>query len=372
VVFGLQFIAMAIWSDVQYSRFALTSDAATYIQAFHLISHGDLSPFSSTHGSLFVLDHLDLMAWPLSLFDWLGPQGLAVLWAQDLFVVLAEVAAFAWMRHIVSTRRVRQGSVLTPNVVLGLGLLLLVANPWSYWSIADDIHIEPFAMVFIVLAAFEFSRGNHHWAWFWVLITVLSGDVPASYVLGLGISALLAARFIRDTRRVPYRTGLLLIGVAVAWGAFATLLGANRGTSSLFLYGFLAVGVGAAVPRHLGVLGFLKGVVEHPTNLLNALWRRRGNIYAHTAPDGWVGTLTPWTFGVPLVVLLENNLERPGNFAFSFEVFQNLPVCVFAAVGTVVILVWVASRFNLPKSLGIAIVAVLAANAILWAAVWIP
>jgi hypothetical protein len=370
VVFGLQFAVMAVWSDVQYSHFALTKDATTYIQAFHLISHGDLDPFSSTAGYAFISDHFQLTAWPLSLLDRLGPQGLMVLWAQDLFVVLAGAAAFAWMRHIVSGRPIRQGSVLTSNVVLGVGLLLLVADPWTYWAIAYDIHIESFALVFLVLAAFEFSRGNDRRAWIWVLVTVLSGDVAATYVAALGISALLAARFARNEHRVSYRTGLLLLGVAVVWTVFVAIVGGNKGSTLFATYGFLAVAAGAAVPPRLGFLHFLEGVAKHPGNLVNALWRTRVNIYATVAPTGWVGTFTAWTFGVPGLVLLENGLEK--NVHFSFPSYQSLPVYVFGPVGIVVILVWAAGRFRLPRLIGIAIVAVLTTNVILWAAIWIP
>jgi hypothetical protein len=370
VVFGLQFLVMAVWSYVQYSRFALTQDAANYIQAFHLISHGDLNPVSSVLGYAFISGHFQLTAWPLSLLDRLGPQGLMVLWAQDLFVVLAEAAAFAWMRHIVTSRAIRPGSVLTPNVVLGMGLLLLVADPWIYWAIAYDVHIESFALVFVVLAAFEFSRGNDRRAWLWVLITVLSGDVAATYVAGLGISALLAARFTSNEHRISYRTGLLLLGVAVMWTAVVTLIGGNKGSTLTATYGFLAVGVGAAVNPHLGFFHFLKGVAEHPANIPKALWRTRVNIYGNVAPAGWIGMFTAWTIGVPGLVLLENDLET--RVRFSAPSYQSLPVYVFVPVGIVVILVWAAGRFRLPKGIGIAMVAVLTTNVILWAAIWIP
>ncbi len=370
VVFTLQFLMMAAWSANQYSRFALASDAATYIQAFHLLANAVVNPFSSIHRIPFIQDHFELLAWPLSVFDRLGPQGLAMLWAQDLFVVLGEVAAFTWMRHVVTTNPVLEGSAFSPKRLLALGLVLLVVDPWSYWAIAFDIHIETFAIVFVVMAAFEFSRGNTRRGWVWATLLLFSGDVPATWVIGLGISALVAGH--RSPGSVPtrYRDGSLLIGVSVLWFALLALIGAHRGSRLLAEYGYLAVAATALAPKHLSGLEFVKGVITHPANVIGALWHKRLNVFAHIAPTGIVGTFTTWSFGVCLVVLLQTNLAN--GVLFSFEPFQNLTVLVFVAVGTIVVLAWLATRYSISRRVGAAVLSILLAFALAWGAVWIP
>jgi hypothetical protein len=371
-VFGIQFLAMALWSRLQYQRFALTQDASTYLQAFHLLSHGDLAPQASTLSYPFLQDHFELFAWPLSILDRLGPQGVSMLWAQDLFVVLAEVAAFGWMCHVVELYPPRDASPFTTRRLLALGLVLLVANPWSYWAIAFDVHVETFAAVFVVLAALEFSRGNNRWGWIWVLLTMLCGDVPTTYVAGLGLSALVAVAVSGDRRPARFLNGILLIGASVLWLAIISLLGGNKGSGVIGLYGYLAVAAGAVVPEHLGLVGLLKGIVRHPGNLLGALWHTRLNTFAHLSPAGGFGVITSWTFGVPLVVYVENSLENQKVHFFSFEPFQNFPMVVFCAVGTIVVLAWLANRYRVPRAGGSVVLAVLMANTLAWGAIWIP
>ena len=371
-VFGLQFLAMAWWSRLQYQRFALTQDAATYIQAFHLLSHGDLAPYASTLGYPFLQNHFELFAWPLSILDRLGPQGVSLLWAQDLFVVAAEVAAFGWMCHVAELYPPREASPFTTRRLLALGLVLLVANPWSYWAISFDVHVETFAAVFIVLAALEFSRGNNRWGWIWAVLTMLCGDVPTTYVAGLGLSALVAVAVSRDRRPARYLNGIGLIAASVTWLACIEVVGGNKGSTVIGLYGYLAVAAGAVVPEHLGLVGLLKGVVRHPATLLAALWHTRLNVFAHLSPAGGFGVITAWTCGVPLVVYVENSLENQKVHFFSFEPFQNFPMVVFCAVGTIVVLAWLAHRHRLPRVGGSVVLAVLMANALAWGAIWIP
>lgn len=369
-VLGLQLILMMIWSAEQYSHFALTQDATTYIQAFYLLSHGNLDPFSTSLGYSFILDHFQITAWPLSLLDWLAPQGLAVLWAQDLFLVIAEVVAFLWMRDVVSRHAGQMRPPFSTRIVLGIGLVILIADPWTYWAMAKDVHIEPFALVFVLLAAFDFQRGRTRRAWLWVLVMLLSGDVAVSYALGLGLSAVVAARWGDQRYRPRYRTGVALVVAAVVVTGIIGISGGNRGSTLVTTYAFLAVGAGQAVPRHLGLFGFLKGVAKHPGNVVATLWRARVNVYANLAPSGLVGFFTAWTFGVPAVVLLENSLEK--TVRFSFPSFQGLPIYLFGTVGVVVVLVWLSSRFRIPRAIGILGLALLGANALGWFVTWVP
>jgi len=62
----------------------------------------------------------------LTVLAW--PDGLLLLWAQDIATIVAGVIAFRWM-----TRVIRESGTLTktrwPPVLGAVGLFLLVANP---------------------------------------------------------------------------------------------------------------------------------------------------------------------------------------------------------------------------------------------------
>ena len=95
-VLGLQLAGFLAWSAIQYSRFALTSDFATYNQAWFLIAHGHLVPYDTVQRFQFWRNHGELLCYPLALLYWVWPHGLTLLWLQDLCVTGAEVVAFTW------------------------------------------------------------------------------------------------------------------------------------------------------------------------------------------------------------------------------------------------------------------------------------
>ncbi len=128
----LQFLAFCIWSAILVHRVALTHDFITYEQAFFLISHGHLDPFSSSLGYPFWQDHGSFLLWPLAFLNWLWPHPVTLLWLQD--------AAAVGCR----SRRVRSGSVSSPRarpgaepkpdgcrlgVRIGVAIVLFVVQP---------------------------------------------------------------------------------------------------------------------------------------------------------------------------------------------------------------------------------------------------
>ncbi len=396
ILFGLQFLALAIWSALLYSRFSITNDGALYLQGMYLISHGHLNPYDTIGRFPLWKDHFTLAWWPISLLDLVWPHDLLILWLQDAALVAGEIIAFHWMWRVISDSRSRLTS-WWPVALAGIGLALLVANPWNYWSLSFDVHSEPFATPFILAAAYDFSRGRTKRAWIWAGITVLFGDVTASWLIGLALSALVASYWTRGRHLV--RTAVLLAIAGVGWLALTSLLG-GTGSVLAVTFGYLAVRPGQPPPAKVTIPQVAWGGIQHPGRALSVLWGHRLNVLADLSPVGWVGVLTPWTIGVPLVVLLTNN-TTPFS-VFSIPTFQSAPVYGFVAVGTVIVLAWLAAgQFRLPawfgqlparlgkrgrhaaallggrtvtvpRWLALGVALLIAVNAVVWAAIWLP
>ncbi|HEX3793726.1 MAG TPA: DUF2079 domain-containing protein [Acidimicrobiales bacterium] len=361
---------MAWWSEVLWSRFSVTTDGAQYLQEFSLISHGHLNALNTIQNHAAIRDHFSLILWPLSLLNWLWPHGLIMLWAQDAALVVAEMIAFAWMVHLVRTHP-RSLDTGRGNTVLVCGLAVLVLNPWTYWSMSFDLHIEPLAIPFALAAAFDFSRGRRWRAWLWVGLLLSFGDVTATWVVGLGFSALLAAYFDRGQHHV--RTAALLAVVGGAWLELIGALGANESSIITGLYGYLVGPAGAPSPANITAGDVVRGLIEHPQRFVAHVWTHRLNILANTAPAGVVGIFTPWTIGVPLAVILVNNSVEFSNGLFTNPGFQSMPIYDFGAVGIVIclaaLLTW--ERWQFPR-IGRVLAAVVTVNALAWAVVWVP
>lgn len=370
VLFALQLIGMSVWSAVMYSRFSITNDGAQYLQSFYLTTHGQLVPFSTVHGFDMWHDHFTLAWWPISLLDLIPPHGLLVFWAQNAAFVAAEIIALRWAGLAIAKTEGGPTWPWWPAALIAFGAVVLVADPWTYTAISFDIHAEPFACPFILLAALDFSRDRTRRAWLWVLVVLSFGDVTATWIIGLGLSAALAAYFTRA--RHLLRTGLLLGGTGLVWLALVSAVGGNRG-SAFASYGYLIAVPGRKIAPQLSTFGLLKAIAHHPTRLTNKLWENRLNALVSVAPVGGIGIFTPWTFGVPAIVLFENNASGFGNGTFSVPGFQASPVYLFAAVGLLMIVAWLAARRWRPAPvLAGALVAVVLVSVLVWAAVWIP
>jgi hypothetical protein len=212
-VLALQLIGFLVWSTILYSRFALTSDFSLYNQAWFLIAHGNLDPYSTAQGFPFWQSHCEFVMWPLALLYWVWPHGVTLLWLQDLCVVGAEAVAFTWLCEL------SQKSLPSRDAagLAGVGLLLLAGNPWIWWSVSFDYHAETLAILFAVLLARDLAHGRRR-AWVWMLPLVACGDVAGTYLAGLGLGSVLVGRRSRGPG-----AGLAWIGVGwvVCWRAAA-------------------------------------------------------------------------------------------------------------------------------------------------------
>ncbi len=343
---GAWFCGLATFSTAIYQRAFLGEDFATYNQAWSLIGTGHLDPFDTVYGFPFVKADFELILWPLALLHLITSQSLVLLFVQDLSVAGTGLVAYLWIVEFLERKEV---PVLTATVVAVVVLAVTVANPGIYQTVRFDLHMEPIAALFLVLAGRDFWRGRIRRAWIWSALVLLCGSFAVIALFGLGISALLAGKTTR-------RSGLVLLVASVAWLSLISALGADRG-SGLSLYAYLADRSTLSGPSGLAVLA--GGIVTHPWRVADHLYQRVGAVYTLVKPVGVVGLASAWGFGVPIVVLATNGLNARADFLNN--AFQNCAVFPFVTVGTVMVLVWLAER--VPVGWVIALVVALAVTA---------
>lgn len=355
LVLALELIVFFAWSTLLYDRFAGSFDFAQFMQSWTLIAHGHLDPFDTVHGFAFWRDHSEFLVWPLAPLYWVWPHGVTLLWVQDICVVGGEAVAFAWLCESAERRRPGRDAAFLASG----GLVLLVLNPWTWWAISWDFHVESLAIPFAALLLWDLANGRRR-AWVWVAPLLLCGDVAGTYLAGAGISAAIASRQAR-------LRGLVMAVMGVAAVLLITFVHGNLGSggAGLSSYDYLAA-AGPAAGR-LTVPALVKGIALHPQGVLSALWRKRLDIWAGMAPSGLVGIGFVWLLPITVIVVLANNLA-PG-LLFSTPSFQYLPLYVLMPAGTVAALAWLAGRH---RRMAIVLTGLILAQAIAWSAVWLP
>lgn len=375
LLFGLQLIAMLAFSASIYHHYALTWDFAIYHQAWWLIAHGNLAPFDTTTRTSFWGHHGEAIIWPLALLTSPFPTGATMLALQDLATVAAELVAFSWVCDVVTGHNSGAGDVgdnttgddghgaarMPGFAIAACVLVLLLVNPWTWWSIAQDFHLEAFMAFFALMLARDVSRRTRR-CWLWALLLLSCGDVAATIAIGVGISALIAGRHDPATRR----RGLIIVALSALFAIFLVLFGADQSHTLSDGYGYV---VGAHGNTSAGFTQIALGALVHPTRLLSTLYQHRLDVYGVIAAMGVVGIFTPWGAGVPTVVLLSNNLNRYQGGVFAAPGYQGFPATGFLAVGLASFIRWVANKNT---TAAWALTGLLVANAIGWAAVWLP
>ncbi len=373
VALALQLAFLLGFSLFIYHRFNLGIDFGIYNQAATQISRGDLNPFSTIMGYPFWKSHFELIVWPLSvlLLIFRSPYILQVV--QDFSLTGTGLVLFLWVFELIKSRQLPKRVAWAS--LLGAALLILV-NPLAYHTAAFDFHIEATATFFAVLAAFDIWSGRNRRAIIWLALCLLCGDVGGLYVVGVGISSLLASTATR-------RMGLVLILVGVGWIGLIGTLGANLGSFITTQYAYLAgrtmlpVGFG-------GAIAVMVGIVTHPGRPYHILRDRVALIGGYLLPGGVIGAVTPWGFGVPALVLLSSALQSTA--LFINEPYQQFAVFPFILFGTVSLLTQLASeggpilvslewwsRHRLTRRLAAAIIAVgVVGGALYYAGVKLP
>ena len=289
----MQFIGLNFYSWVQYHRFDLGIDFATINQAATEISRGNLNPYSTTVGSLYLVNHFGLIVWPIGGLLLIFRTAFLLLVIQNLSLVGTGFVVFVWTLDLVVSRRVPKRSALAILAVAGF---LLLVNPLVYYTAALDFHLEATATFFAVFAAYDIWAGRFHRAWIWVGLCLLCGDLGGLWIAGVGISAVLAGR---ATRRI----GAFVIVAGVVWVGLISALHANQG-SFLDQYAYLA-GRSRLPTGFQGAFVVLGGLITHPRRPFDMLTSKARMIWRYLPPGGVIGLITPWGIGVPAIVLLE-------------------------------------------------------------------
>jgi hypothetical protein len=336
VLLGLQLVSYLVWSVILYGHFSVTWDFAIYHQAWYLVAHGNLDPYSTIIDLRFWRNDAELFPYVLAPLYWIFRTGIALQWVQDLGLCGAELVVFTWLcdqarRHCAE----RDAAWLA-----GLGLLLFLVNPWLWASISFDVHEEPLALFFTALLAWDLSRGRRR-AWVWVVPVLLGGTPTTTYVIAVGLGGVLAGRLTR-------RLGARIAATGIAYALVLTLVHGN---------------VFSAEVVHV----YIAEASGHPFRLAEILWDWRANLIANLTPGGLVGISMPMILPLGLGVAISNTLLPTANF--SEPIFQNLPLYVFLPVGTVTVLAWLLRRH---RRTTFVLASIVAAQAIGWAAVWGP
>lgn len=348
-----QWLALTVFSIVQFNRFALTHDFALYWQAVWLVAHGHFNPYSSVDGLRFLDNNFELIIYFLAPFAFIFRSALTLLLLQDTFLVAAGVVAWQWIRSIIM-----RSAFPYKTTLLFLGVALLVLNPWIYWTAAFDFHPESIMVFSVTLSAYGLWRNDRKTTWIGIIMTLLCGDVGALAIFGLGLTALLVKRW--------RWSGTMLAG-SLFWLLLISHIGANKGS-------VLAPSFGYLVPNpstHVTITQVIAGLVERPGRALKDLWYHRMNLYSNIAPEGFLGIVNPWALGVGAVIIGISNLTHYAGGIFSAPGFQNAIAYPLITVGTVGTIIWLAAK-NIPRYVVSLLVGLVLGNALLWAIVWLP
>jgi uncharacterized membrane protein len=319
---------MLVFSTVQYSRFGLTNDFANYSQAWWEVAHGQLDPFMTGFGVPFWRDNAEFILWPLSLLYYVDPHPITLLWVQDIVVVLTELVTFVWILKVIERARGRVRHPAGTWLALGAAVVL-VADPWAYETIAFDFHFEPIAALFTVLVGYNLWAGRIRRLWWLVPLALVSHVLAGTYLVGVGLSGILAGPRTR-------RPGIVLAAVGVAWVYVFTALGA-AGVDGKLVNSSYTYLVG---PHHgrVGVFAVVAGAFGHPGAVAHVVASHWPVAAGFLVVVGAIGVLSPWGLGMALVVLVPNLLDGSGLFINVTASFQSWPALPFVLVGSVMVL----------------------------------
>lgn len=367
-LFGAQFVGLLAWSWHLWARFDLGADMAAYSQAWQQIATGHLDPYLTTfaynyphYGYPFYQSHFELLLWPLAVLYWLWPHAIDLLVVQDAALAGAGLVVYRWgLDHLARHWPLRRGAVF-PGAVL---LAVLLLTPWTYWVASFDFHLETVAIFFVALAGRDLWSGRPR-GWLWVAGALLCGDVAATYVLGLGVAALLSGR-------TGWKRGIGLLAAGSVWLGIVGLAASGKGSSLSAGYGYLAnhpVGAGIS-----GIVSILVGVLSHPNVPAHVLGQHRADIYKYLAGAGTLGIVSPVGAAMFVCVLVPDALNHSAIFISAIGSTQALAAVLAVAVGTVFVMTWLASRGR--SRLGPVLAAVVGVVAVVQTAVvsahWTP
>jgi hypothetical protein len=337
-VFAVQLILLLLHSVYLWDHFDLTADFGQYSQAWQQVATGHLDPYTTAYawhyphyGYSFYQSDFELAIWPLSLLYWVWPHAIDLLVVQDLALAGAGLVAYRWaLEHL-------EQHASNKRFALGIGaavLVVLVAQPWTYWAASFDFHSEPLPAFFVVLAGRDLWAGRRR-GWIWVAAALVCTNVAASFVIALGIAALISGR----TR---WRLGLGLVAAGVAWLVVVGLVHAGKG-AVLANYAYLdrKTTVNDSVG---GIVTIGSGLVFHPGIAAHVIRTRFGALYKFVGGAGSIGVFSAVGAAFSAVVLLPSVLNASPAFISDVGGAQNILVPIACAVGIAMLATWLAER----------------------------
>jgi len=329
-----QLAGMLVFSTIQYQRFALTRDFANYAQAWWAIGHGQLNPTSSEFGISFWRNNAEFAMWPLAVLSRVFPPPVTLLWVQDLAVVATEWVAFRWASEVIANHR--QGLPAAVGRWMPVGVAAVLAlDPWSYETMAFDFHFEALAALFVVLVGRGLWRQRDRRWWGWVPVALLCSALSGVYLVGVGLSGVLAGRRTRAQGAVLAAVGLAYVAVLDRLGAVGV-----GGFSIGNAFGYL-------VGPHRGRVGpaaVAVGALTHPAAVAHMVSTHGAVVLGFLVAGGIVGVLSRWGVGVAAVVFGPELLDSTGHFVRYAASFQSWPAIPFVLVGSVMVAVWLIER----------------------------
>ncbi len=342
VVFCAQGGGLVAWSWHLWTRFDLSSDFATYAQAWSRIGTGHLDPYETLfpwhyphYGYPFFQSHFELVLWPLAMLRAVGLPPLTLLVVQDIAIAGAGAAAARLVLEVLDRHWPSRGDRPLRGVVPVASCLVAVcvACPWSYWAASFDVHVQVLATALALLAARDAWHGRRR-TWLFAGGVLVCGDVATTYLVAVGLATVVVGR-----RRL---VGAGFVVAAVAWLGVVALAHSGKGSSLAAGYGYLAghtVGTGLA-----GVVAIVAGALRHPEAPVRVLGARWRSVVQYLAGSGLVGALAPLGLAAALVVTVPNALDASGIFVSHVAGFQNLFPALAASAGGAGVVTWVAHR----------------------------
>ena len=330
-VFAAQFAVLVAISRAAYARFSVGIDFGIFAQAWSEIGHGRLQPDSTLSGFPYLSSHFEVAMWPLGVLAAVFHDPFVLLVLQAAAIAATGFVVWCWVRALLR----RDPLPVAWETAISVGTVaLLLANPVGYATAAQDFHFWPIATLFLVLTAHDLWSGRTGRMWIWVAFALACGDVSGVYLLGLGLTGVIASRRTR-------RPGLALAAAGVGWVLLATATGNNMGSHIADGYAYLS-DQGTLPDGVAGIAMLATGAVRHPSRPLGLLADRSETIINYLRAGGLIGVLTPWGLGVTLVAVLTAGLQ--GSAVFIGQPFQNFVVTPFVAFGSVWLVVVLARR----------------------------
>jgi hypothetical protein len=352
----MQFVLLATLSTYQTTHNELTWDFAIYYQAFWLIAHGYLQPFSSLAFIPFAQIHANFLMWPLAAIGTVWSDFLALKLIQDTAFACASFIALLWCDEILARGGVENAQ--HRRVLLLVALFTLILDPWIYESSAYDFHFYAISALALVGLGRALFRGCTLEPILWAAFGISAGDVTTTQVAACAFGL---ALWVPRARK----TGLSIAAAAAAWFIVLVHTGLVKGDILAVNYSYLAKGA-----QDITAFDVLLGLLEHPQIIADKIAAHWDLLYANLSPGGFAGLISPLT-GVPVALTLFENLmsSTPANLYIG-PGNENGPIYALMAPGLAWLLAWIYQRFGARPAMGLALVA--AANVAGWFCVSYP